>query len=237
MQLKPINTESNAYRLVRGGLDLLAFVGGDFAVNNVVVPFTQLVWRNSRIMRLVSYAGAWAFGVAGGSFAASMMDDFVESCTVLWNHCAGVEFEDEPVACTEEDMKLGYTPAYRQTDSKEALDDFVAENDVLVCDSEEDAKVLCETIIGMINQFGFSTLSVVALANPRACQKLLEKHVGINPDARIYGWTKETFHPEIECIREGEWIIDAMNYDIIPDAVVTMKESDVSAMAHHVAKE
>lgn len=206
-----INTESKNYATIRSAISFSSFFGGCLAFDSVMIPFTKAVLSGKlRILRPFAYLGTYGLSLCVGSIAAGGVDWAVDTTVDAINK--------EPENDIHEELERWYTEtgSTKNATPREEMDiinDFVADAKIFEFKSEEQAKSAAEKLAHLTHRYDFCDI-----ANYCACIGVQVPY-DIYDVALKYGWTKDTLgHLAVEEVRDGEWMLDAVNYQDISNA-------------------
>lgn len=230
-----INTDSKNYNLVRAGIDFAAFTGGCVAVDSVFIPMIMAVFdKKFKFLRPLGYLGAWAFSVAGGALATSVIDDYTTALVDSVNNLADAK-KDEPepkvqwYTETKKEQFMGLDipdeNASRE-EEKKFIDDLVYATHCFEFTNENTARENVVYIVSSIQSIGFLTLSTYF------------KYHGIEVPKRVddiltfFGWTQKSLDGTadghffaIDKINDNLYFADLLNYVCIDNVYNILKDA------------
>lgn len=239
-----INTESKNYSFVRTGIDFAAFTGGCVAVDSVFVPMIMAVFdKKFKFMRPIGYLGAWAFSVAGGALATSIIDDYTTALVDAINikdaekkakKTADISYWFNEPGMTAKKQYLGIDiPEENATSDKEKefVDALVEKTTPFEFESLAEAQDAVEKVMRELDKNGFYPLSdYYKSINGR---KLPQSVIDI---CLTYGWALSDFIKkdgnsitvnqfiEVDKIASTCYIVNLFGYHDISDKYVTYEE-------------
>lgn len=213
-----IDTDSKNYNAFRAGLDFAAFTGGCVAVDSVFIPMIMAVFdKKFKFLRPIGYLGTWAFSVAGGALATSIVDDYANAIVERIN--MDDKKEDIPNPEPKDDsshfrgIDIPSTNASRETEKK-FIDDLAVATTCFEFDTIEEAKSIVENTISMINTNGYCSLATYfSFRN-------IEVPERVNNILLFFGWTKDDISKNpfsIDPIFENKYLANLLNYRCIDD--------------------
>ena len=213
-----IDTDSKNYNAFRAGLDFAAFTGGCVAVDSVFIPMIMAVFdKKFKFLRPIGYLGTWAFSVAGGALATSIVDDYANAIVERIN--MDDKKEDIPNPEPKDDsshfrgIDIPSTNASRETEKK-FIDDLAVATTCFEFDTIEEAKSIVENTISMINTNGYCSLATYfSFRN-------IEVPERVNNILLFFGWTKDDISKNpisIDPIYENKYLANLLNYRCIDD--------------------
>lgn len=209
--MKKIDTTSARYNKIRDILNTASFLGGAGAIDCALIPWIEAVFEKKfRFMRPLCLLGTYGLSIAGGSVAASAIDQYIDECVDAWNQA--VDKKNRNDHFDTNDIPPTYSVPTVETFKSQNLVDQIAESGLFEFDSEEEAKNVCEHCADWLNRHGKLTINDVDGI------RWLEstKHVcHVYTDGDMYGWTKIT--GEIEQFGPNKWYLDFGPYDIQPN--------------------
>lgn len=233
MKIKTINTDSNGYKLVREGYSWVAGAGTVFAVEAVVLPFVNLVWKNHPIVKALCYVGTCALSTGAGLFGMSVgavtVDSFAGVYNGVANHVNGSKEESPEEPDNDEPKPEDNVKIYRK--DIDILNDYIVETKMLEFDSEEEAKKALEWMTNTLNDGVMDFIDVAAYYAIIRNGKMPEDQK-LRDILQMYGWTAEdTKKWFVEQADEKTWIFGALNYHDISDLFVISKEHEINKMS------
>lgn len=230
-----INTDSKNYNLVRAGIDFAAFTGGCVAVDSVFIPMIMAVFdKKFKFMRPLGYLGAWAFSVAGGALATSVVDDYTTALVDSVNNLADAK-KDEPepkvqwYTETKKEQFMGLDipgeNASRE-EEKKFIDDLVYETQCFEFLDEDNARKNVVRVVSSIQSIGFFTLSTYfnnrGIAVPKRVDDILT----------FFGWTQKSLDGtadghlfSIDKINDNLYFANMLNYECIDNVYNILKDT------------
>lgn len=229
MQLKKIDTESNAFRIARGAAGSAGAVGSMFCLDSVVMPFVYAVFPNNRLIRTVAFFGLIGLndiiGLIGASGSKMVFDSYVDT----WNTLADVVnariYDEKPEVETPQSADVTEVKQYRGIDIPDenaSIEDEKAFLDKVLCElrpfefkGEDKALKAVELLSDITMKYGCENLAH-ALIKVFGCDIPKEVY-----DIAIkFGWTRDDVAKfGVEYVSDGVWIADLFMWRDISETV------------------
>lgn len=230
-----INTDSKNYNLVRAGIDFAAFSGGCLAVDCVFVPMIMAVFdKKFKFLRPLGYLGTWAFSVAGGALATSIVDDYTTALVDSVNNLADAK-KDEPEPKTqwytetkkEQFMGLDIPGENASREEEEKfIDDLVYKTQCFEFADEDTARMNVVRVVSSIQATGYMSLSSY-FRNSK-----IEVPKRVDDILMFFGWTKKSLDgtPDghffsIDKINDDIYFANMLNYECIENVYELLKDA------------
>jgi hypothetical protein len=233
MKLKKIDTESKAYKNIRGGISWFSGLGAGFTLEAMSIPWVKSV-VNSKLMRLSCFGGIVTMSTfvmeIGRNYSAEVVDAFAD----VWN--GGVDFlnelhdaeiDDNEPDDFEVETKQTFAgldiPGKNATpiEEKQFIADLIDKVRPFEFKTEDDAKKFVEHLAWYIDTLGHVD---IAYAFTVSGYKLPIEiyNIGVK-----FGWTAEdTRDWGVDKISDDSYIADIFDYHDISDIyqILDLKE-------------
>ena len=233
-KLKKIDTESKAYRAVRGGISFVASAGSGWAFEAMLIPWVSAVFEKNRFMRYVSYLGVIPLALKAAEVGDELTKKSIDDCVFLWNVLADkvngeeeTEFEPDSSGIELRTERYYYgvkVPGEFATPAEERkfITELVRKTTIFEFKTEEVAKRFVELLHDNAEQHKFATIS----------DALFIRTGVIAPDevrehTDLWGWKADMFSGvPIDKISDDHWIVSLFGYMYVGDLYNVLDEDN-----------
>lgn len=236
-KLKKIDTESKAYRAVRGGISFVASAGSGWAFEAMSIPWVATVFEKNRFMRYVSYLGVIPLALKAAEVGDELTKKSIDDCVFLWNVLADKvngeedapeEYESsEPFGIEIKTERYYYGvkipgPFSTPAEERDFITELVRKTAIFEFKTEEVAKRCVELLHEKAEADKFVTISdALFLREGFIAPDVVREHTD------LWGWKADMFSGvPIDKISDDHWVANLFKYMYVGDLYTVLDEDN-----------